>query len=98
MKGDRCASREVGLRCGDLCEPVGEDQRAKARRPTLAQLLDARAAVGRGADLARRREPSRWTIQDRVPQARLYKIWNGPAYGQDLVSRTAQALDGWRQP
>jgi len=44
-------------------------------------------------DLARRHEPSRWTIQDRVPQARLYMIWNGPAFGQDDVDFLTVAGD-----
>lgn len=34
----------------------------------------------------------------KLMNAQLHQREYGPAYGQDLVSRTAQALDGWRQP
>jgi zinc protease len=34
-----------------------------------------------GPDVSRRTQPSRRTIQDRVPQARIYKAWNVAAFG-----------------
>jgi zinc protease len=38
-----------------------------------------------GPDVAERRQPSRHTIQDRVPQARVYKVWNVAAFGDPDV-------------
>jgi zinc protease len=34
-----------------------------------------------GPNVAQRTQPSRHTIQDRVPQARVYKVWNVAAFG-----------------
>lgn len=44
-------------------------------------------------NLARRSEESRFVMEDRVPQARLYMIWNGPAYGMDDVEYLTIAGD-----
>ncbi len=43
--------------------------------------------------LARRTEGSRFVMEDRVPQARLYMIWNGPAFGMDDVEYLTIAGD-----
>jgi len=44
-------------------------------------------------DLARRSAESRWVLEDRVPQARLHLIWNGPAWGMDDVDYLTVAGD-----
>lgn len=43
--------------------------------------------------LARRSGESRVVMEDRVPQARLYMIWNGPAFGMDEVDYLTVAGD-----
>ncbi len=40
-----------------------------------------------GPNVAQRTGPSRHTIQDRVPQARVYKVWNVAAFGDPDVDR-----------
>jgi zinc protease len=44
-------------------------------------------------DVARRDQESRWTMEDRVPQPRLYMIWNGPAFGDDDLEYLTIAAD-----
>jgi zinc protease len=44
-------------------------------------------------NLARRTAESRVVMEDRVPQPRLYMIWNGPAYGMDEVDTLTIAGD-----
>jgi zinc protease len=44
-------------------------------------------------NLARRSAESRVVMEDRVPQPRLYMIWNGPAYGMDEVDTLTIAGD-----
>ena len=44
-------------------------------------------------DVARRDQESRWVMEDRVPQARLYMIWNGPAFGDHDLEYLTIAAD-----
>ena len=83
------AANAVLVVAGDV-DP--EDVRARVERH-FGHIPPGPPLVKPDVDLARRGEESRIVLQDRVPQARVYKAWNVAALGDPALDHLSLAAD-----
>lgn len=81
------AANAVLVVAGDV-DP--EDVRARAER-CFGHIPSGPPLIKPDVNLARRTEESRIVLQDRVPQARVYKVWNVSAFGDPSLDHLTLA-------
>ena len=83
------AANAVLVVAGDV-DP--EDVRARVER-YFGHVPSGPPLIKPDVNLARRTEESRIVLQDRVPQARVYKVWNVSAFGDPSLDHLTLASD-----